>query len=233
VETPANRWLRGSEIVLERWCIDLVTPPKVGAPDLPVVYKKAVVLFRRVFSEARLLPVWRLKKRLSKVKLNNSLKLQIRVTNGAENGAGGNGRVAISVPLIEGQTRDKVTEEFSFGQIDTPAGYSAPTVTFHQLFLCWVLIPAHSIFLCYIELMPTFESQTQKPYYPRTFLTSTLSRTPSREALHPPHVPGNSTTSINRKHTALYPRSTPSRNQANLYPHPRSQSSEMHPTWER
>ena len=46
VEAPSNRWLRGSEIVLERWCIDLVTPPKVGAPDLPIVYKKAVVLLR-------------------------------------------------------------------------------------------------------------------------------------------------------------------------------------------
>ena len=82
VETPSNRWLRGSEIVLERWYIQLVKPPKQGAPDLPVIYKKAVVLFRRVFTEARLLPVWRLKKRLSKIKLNNSLRLKVRVVSG-------------------------------------------------------------------------------------------------------------------------------------------------------
>src|SRR5271170_2092603 len=88
VDSPSNRWLRGSEIVLERWVIDLVTPPKFGAPDLPVVYKKAVVLFRRVFSEARLLPVWKLKRRLGKVKLNNSLKLKVRVANVEQQGSG-------------------------------------------------------------------------------------------------------------------------------------------------
>jgi autophagy-related protein 13 len=120
IETPSNRWLRGSEIVLERWCIDLVTPPRLGAPDLPVVYKKAVVLFRRVFTEARLLPVWRLKKRLGKVKLNNSLKIKVRVANG-ESSSGG--KIHISVPIVDAQTREKITDEFSFGQIDTPAGY--------------------------------------------------------------------------------------------------------------
>lgn len=110
--------------MLERWCIDLVTPPKFGAPDLPVVYKKAVVLFRRVFSEARLLPVWRLKKRLTKVKLNNSLKLGVRVANGDGSSTRESGRkVAISAPLVETQTKEVITNEFSFGQIDTPAGY--------------------------------------------------------------------------------------------------------------
>lgn len=121
VETPQNRWLRGSEIVLERWCIDLVTPARMGAPDLPIVYKKTVVLFRRVFAEARLLPVWRLKKRLSRVMLNNSLKLRVRVVSGEGGLTGNAGRVAISTPLMEGQ-KERVTEEFSFGQIDTPAG---------------------------------------------------------------------------------------------------------------
>src|SRR5271170_5035849 len=110
VETPQNRWLRGSEIVLERWCIDLVTPARMGAPDLPIVYKKTVVLFRRVFSEARLLPVWRLKKRLSRVMLNNSLKLRVRVVSGEGGSTGNAGRVAISTPLMEGQ-KERVTEE--------------------------------------------------------------------------------------------------------------------------
>jgi len=125
VETPSNRWLRGSEIVLERWCIDLVTPPKPGAPDLPVVYKKAVVLFRRVFTEARLLPAWRLKKRLGKVKLNNSLKLNVRIANGEiSSPVRESARVPISVPLVDGPQREKVVEEFSFGMIDTPAGFA-------------------------------------------------------------------------------------------------------------
>jgi autophagy-related protein 13 len=117
VETPSNRWLRGSEIVLERWRVALVTPPKQGAPDLPVVYKKAVVLFRSVFTQSRLLPVWRLKKRLSKVKLNNSLRVRVHVAGH------GDQRIGISEPLVDGQTREKITDEFSFGLVDTPAGY--------------------------------------------------------------------------------------------------------------
>jgi autophagy-related protein 13 len=116
VEAPSNRWLRGSEIVLERWRIDLLTPPVQGAPDLPVVYKKAVVLFRSVFTHARLLPTWKLKKRLSKIKLNTSLRVRVRIANGDATGIG------IGVPLVEAQTREKITDEFSFGQIDTPAG---------------------------------------------------------------------------------------------------------------
>jgi autophagy-related protein 13 len=122
VESPSNRWLRGQEIVLERWCIDLIPPPKPGAPDLPVVYKKSVVLFRRMFAQAKLLPVWRLRKRLSKVKLNNSLKLRVRVATGEL--SNGSGRVNIGVPLIEGQHRDNILGEYTFGQIDTPAGYA-------------------------------------------------------------------------------------------------------------
>jgi autophagy-related protein 13 len=121
VEAPSNRWLRGSEIVIERWRIDLLTPPKPGAPDLPVVYKKAVVLFRSMFAQSRLLPAWRLKKRLSKVKLNNSLRIRVRV---AETATGQSGRIGIHVPLVDAQTREKISDEFSFGKIDTPAGYS-------------------------------------------------------------------------------------------------------------
>jgi len=124
VENPSNRWLRGSEIVLERWRINLVTPPKQGAPDLPVVYKKAVVLFRRVFTQARLLPAWKLRKRLSKVKLNSSLRLRVHVANGEPSpSTRDGGRIGISVPLVDAQTREKIFDEFSFGQIDTPAGY--------------------------------------------------------------------------------------------------------------
>ena len=108
--------------MLEQWYIDLITPPKQGAPDLPVVYKKAVVLFRRVFTEARLLPTWKLKKRLGKVKLNTTLKLKVRVA-GDMNSSRETARIGLTVPLVEAQAREKIADEFSFGQIDTPAGY--------------------------------------------------------------------------------------------------------------
>jgi autophagy-related protein 13 len=147
VEGPLNRWLRGSEIVLERWCVDLVTPPKLGAPDLPVVYKKAVVLFRRVFTEARLLPTWRLKKRLAKVKLTNSLELKVRVVNG-ETTSPNRERIPLSMSLIDGLQKDKLMDDFSFGQIDTPAGFPLRMT---------MLIVEHFTFPLHIDLKQTFE----------------------------------------------------------------------------
>ena len=95
------------------------------------MYKKAVVLFRRVFTEARLLPVWRLKKRLGKIKLNNSLRLKVRVANGDGGSVSRDtARIGIGVPLVDGQLREKVVDEFSFGQIDTPAGYNSLSAMF-------------------------------------------------------------------------------------------------------
>ena len=58
------------------------------------------------------------------MKLNNSLKLRVRVPNGDGNSSRETERIPISAPLVEAQTREKLTDEFSFGQIDTPAGLS-------------------------------------------------------------------------------------------------------------
>jgi hypothetical protein len=114
-------WMCGGlfslDIVLERWCIELITPTISNAPVLPVVDKRTIVLFRRLFTHCRLLPVYRLKKRLSKLSPNASLGVAVRVAEGEKKDNG------VQVPCVEGQTRETVSEEVSFGRVDTPIGY--------------------------------------------------------------------------------------------------------------
>ena len=74
------------------------------------------------------------------MKLNNSLRIRVRV---AETGQSQSGRIGIHIPLVDNQTREKIVDEFSFGKIDTPAGYFP--------FLVSGLIVAHLIFLCNID----------------------------------------------------------------------------------
>ena len=113
-----------------------------------MVYKKAVLLFRRVFTQARLLPVWRLRKRLAKVKLNSSLKLRVRVVAGDPTSS--SGRVRLNEPLVEMQSRENVTDVYNFGRVDTPAGYTRNLLFFSD-FIDFLM------FLWHIELKQILE----------------------------------------------------------------------------
>nr|POE49079.1 autophagy-related protein 13 [Quercus suber] len=72
------------EVVLERWTISLDSASSVDADDptdqLPNVYKKGVVLFRSLYTYLRLLPTWKLYRRLGRQAGNQqSLKLKFRI----------------------------------------------------------------------------------------------------------------------------------------------------------
>ncbi|KAF1845524.1 uncharacterized protein K460DRAFT_286534 [Cucurbitaria berberidis CBS 394.84] len=76
-----------TQLVLERWKIhvgdkNLVHPSELNDP-LPNVYKKAVVTFRSLFANLRLMPAFRYNKTLAKQPANNpALKLNYRITTG-------------------------------------------------------------------------------------------------------------------------------------------------------
>ncbi|KAK9349496.1 autophagy-related protein 13-domain-containing protein [Lipomyces starkeyi] len=115
--------VRRPEIVLERWRIEL-DPRSINTlglpPELPVVYKKSIVLFRSLYAYVRLLPAWRFRKKLSKAKLNpSSLKISCRVLNGAYQ-VSSRGRIGLSMPLV--LDRKDNTQNHTFNKIDTPAG---------------------------------------------------------------------------------------------------------------
>ncbi|KAK9377900.1 autophagy-related protein 13-domain-containing protein [Lipomyces chichibuensis] len=125
--------VRRPEIVLERWRIEL-DPRSINAlglpPELPVVYKKSIVLFRSLYAYVRLLPAWRFRKKLSKAKLNpSSLKISCRVLNGAYP-VSSRGRIGLSMPLVLDRKDD--TQNHTFKKIDTPAGAFTVHVTYRK-----------------------------------------------------------------------------------------------------
>ncbi|CAN6674625.1 hypothetical protein TRVA0_058S00562 [Trichomonascus vanleenenianus] len=124
-----------NEIVLERWIVEFVPPQasKSGLSsgssgsgsstvpvELPVVYKKAIILFRSLYAYCRLLPVYALRRKLFKSKLNVSpMAIGCRVLNGAH-AISSKGRIGLTRPIVE--SSDPHLETFSFTEVDTDAG---------------------------------------------------------------------------------------------------------------
>lgn len=113
-----------SEVVLERWQIRLGEPseevPNDLAQVLPRTYKNSIVLYRSLFTFAKLLPAWKLSKKLSKPRSAHSpprLKYRIRAEPHPWTARKGD---PLTLPLYEAS--DRVTEDFTFDPIDSPAG---------------------------------------------------------------------------------------------------------------
>lgn len=90
-----------TEIVLERWLIEL---DKSEASDdnneLPSLYKKLIVTIRYIYTLSRLLPSYKLMKRLSRVKLTKSpLAIRTRVLDGSRPIVS-KGRIGLSKNII-------------------------------------------------------------------------------------------------------------------------------------
>ena len=112
------------EIILERWQMMLDEPtedlPKELGVLLPRVYKNNIVLFRSLYTYARLLPAWKFSRKLLKPRLPHGLpKLRYRIIDDALL-AKRSGPDTLSIPLY--QSYDRVVEHFSFGSIESPAG---------------------------------------------------------------------------------------------------------------
>lgn len=113
-----------SEVILERWQVRLGEPsqelPSDLAQVLPRTYKNSIVLYRSLFTFAKLLPAWKLSKKLSKPRSAHSpprLKYRIRAEPQPWVSRKGD---PLTLPLYE--TSDRVTEDFMFDPIESPAG---------------------------------------------------------------------------------------------------------------
>jgi autophagy-related protein 13 len=130
-----TRGQQKAEVVLERWVIE-VDGSAEGSDlnqDLPVVYKKAIILFRSLFAYCRILPCWELKARLARSKLNlSSLSIGCRVLNGSQP-ISSKGRIGLSKAIIadsNGKPSSSHLESFSFADIPSPAGYMKVSVSY-------------------------------------------------------------------------------------------------------
>lgn len=116
----ARRRLASTEIVLERWTVEWEPFTAQDIPELPVTYKKSIVVFRSLFTLTRLLPAWKLRKKLAKSKLTGSaLKVVCCIGNEAQS-SDQEARVPLSQPIVHG--RESKVERHDFHSIETPAG---------------------------------------------------------------------------------------------------------------
>jgi len=112
-----------TRVVLERWRIQLSKPSKPMPKDLgillPRIYKNSIVLFRSLYTYAKLLPAWKLKK-VSKPRAAHALPtLKCRITESTHLDHG-SGVDKLAIPLFD--SRGQVIEDYCFGSIDSPAG---------------------------------------------------------------------------------------------------------------
>ncbi|KAL7269203.1 autophagy protein 13 [Rhizina undulata] len=118
------------EVILERWTIKLSNQiDSAHTPELPIVYKKGIVMFRALYSYAGLMPTCKFRKRLSKVKLNTStLKVNCRILSDDDCARLPHGVDGLTVPLYE--NKGTVVQDFDFGSVESPAGVFNIQVSF-------------------------------------------------------------------------------------------------------
>ncbi|KAF0482043.1 autophagy-related protein 13-domain-containing protein [Gigaspora margarita] len=105
-------------IVLESWQLTLSHPLPDPLPELPVVYKKSIAFFRTLYAYVRLLPAYRLYRRIRKKKLSSALKIGYRFVLPTSRF---HDDIGIDVPIIEGESRP-TSADYKFNSIDTPLG---------------------------------------------------------------------------------------------------------------
>jgi autophagy-related protein 13 len=77
---PGRKKCSSGEVILECWSVDWLPPSAQEASELAVSYKKAIAIIRSLYTMARLLPAWKLRKRLAKSKLSAAaLKVSCRI----------------------------------------------------------------------------------------------------------------------------------------------------------
>lgn len=123
-----------AEVVLERWVVQLGEPPKDVprdiAPILPRTYKNSIVLFRSLYACARLLPAWKLGRKLFSPRPSPTVpRLRYRISQGQDLDSR-NKIDPLSVPLYVGH--ENVLEKFAFDPIDSPAGAISMHATYRS-----------------------------------------------------------------------------------------------------
>ncbi|KAJ1923653.1 autophagy protein 13 [Tieghemiomyces parasiticus] len=157
-------------VLLESWQLQLGHMPPYPAPDLPVVYKKAVVFFRGLFSLVRLLPAYRLSQRLHSGDGSATPLLRLGYRFGTEPAHLGH-----EIRLDTGLTGSlDPTQTFTFDPLVTTLGTFSGGVTYRTGCQFHVEEPD-------INPLPT----DPNPYFSPTLITR-LGNTSSEQLVHSP-----------------------------------------------
>lgn len=128
---PTGQTSKTGEVVLERWRVELgESSSAVPSSELilPNAYKMAVVLFRSLFTIARLLPAWNHFKRISKNQANHAgLRMKYRILNTDPTRRT---RDPLETPLIPNS--GAVTSRYVFEPSMSPVGAFCISVTYRE-----------------------------------------------------------------------------------------------------
>lgn len=117
-----------SEIVLERWLMKLdLENYDNDSIDLPDIYKKAIVLFRCLYTLVRLLPV----SKLINPDVNKFLKIKTKILNGSKT-LTSKGRFGLSRPLIPDKPDMDIVESKDLSPVLTPIGSLDLSVSYRK-----------------------------------------------------------------------------------------------------
>ncbi|CAK7221919.1 autophagy protein 13 [Sporothrix curviconia] len=148
---------RSTEIILERWKIELQCIPSLlkgssggdgsgsGSGSayeydiedfgliLPTIYKRSIVFFRSLFVTTNVLPAYRFSRQASTKGVHPALKVRCRVLTGTEAEAriGSRGFDNLRQPLLFDNGRDVVTD-YMFGDLEVPIGRFSASVAYRN-----------------------------------------------------------------------------------------------------
>ena len=152
---PTKNGNRLCEVVLERWTVSLSDTNNYTAAELddllPNVYKKGVVLFRSLYTLLRLLPAWKLHRRLARQPGGQqALKVKYRIRQ--EQGLARGQKDALLTPLCPSDsttTRTRSSENVigghHFQPLVTPAGGLHIACTYRSTTLDFRVADAESL----------------------------------------------------------------------------------------
>lgn len=110
-----------AHVILERWKVELKGTPPDDPDDfgslLPGVYKKAIVLFRSIYTTTGILPAWRLAKKSKTKGVHPAMQVRCRVLTGISQPRGFD---PLRMPLYQG--RGDVSTDYMFGDLEIPVG---------------------------------------------------------------------------------------------------------------
>lgn len=127
--SPAEGAQRNTEVILERWRVELKTTGNPPSEDfgsiLPTVYKKAIVFFRSFYTATRLFPAWKYIKQGASKNLHPALTPRCRIRTSEPRT-----HPDLLTHPLDGRS-DAVTD-YLFGDLDVPVGRLSCSVTYRN-----------------------------------------------------------------------------------------------------
>jgi len=128
--SPEREQKRNTEVILERWRVELKSIPTDDlddfGPTLPTIYKRSIVFFRSLYVATRFMPCWKFAQRARAKEIHPGLRVKCRFSMGDPEYARGD---PLRQPLYDG---GDVVSDYIFGDLDVPVGRFHTSVTYRN-----------------------------------------------------------------------------------------------------